>query len=160
MPTKSSNMKHLLYIFLFFNCLESFSQNVNIEITDYLKKINDKEYSTYQFVNASYSHSRPTIVLVTSKDSFMKIYHEIPLLYKSKQEYTDVYLLGIENFDSNNLTETDKLILDAFYQNIIKYRADNNLLKIEKKQIEAGTNFILKNEDLCKYFSCRFKNKK
>ncbi len=149
-------MKKNFYLIILFS-FSMFSQNVKIEITDYLKKIDDKEYSTYQFVNASYSYSRPTIVLITSKDSFMKIYDEIPLLYKSKQEYSDVYLLGIENFDSNNLTETDKKIIDAFYDNIIKYRADNNLLKIEKEQIKARTNFILKNEELCKYFSCRSK---
>jgi len=63
----------------------------------------------------------------------MKLYHEIPPLYKAKQEYTDVYLLGIENFDLNNLTETDKKILDAFYDSIIKYRNDNGLPFIKKR---------------------------
>lgn len=141
--------------------IKSFSQNIHIEITDYLKKIDDKEYSTYQFVSASYSHSRPTIVLVASKDGFMKLYHEIPSLYKAKQEYTDVYLLGIENFDLNKLTETDKKILDAFYDSIIKYRNDNGLPVIKKESINGLTNFIVNNESLYKYFSCRnIKNRK
>lgn len=147
-------MKNFFFLIILLS-IRSFSQNVHIEITDYLKNIDNKEYSTYQYVSASYSHSRPTIVLVASKDDFMKIYHQIPPLYESKQEYTDVYLLGIENIDSNKLNETDKKILDTFYDGIVKYRYDNGLPEIKKESLKGTTNFIVENEDLCKYFSCR-----
>jgi len=152
-------MKKISYLLLL-SCFKIFSQNVHIEITDYLKQIDDKKYSTYQYVNASYSHSRPIIILVASKDVFNKVYLEIPSLYKSKQEYTDVYLLGIENFNSDNITETDKKILDTFYDGIIKYRNDNGLPVIIKERMNGLTNFVIRNDDLCKYFSCRFKSKK
>ncbi|MDV6166790.1 hypothetical protein R1T16_00005 [Flavobacterium sp. DG1-102-2] len=152
-------MKKISYLVIL-SCFKIFSQNVHIEITDYAKQIDDKKYSTFQYVHASYSYSRPIIVLVASKDVFNKVYLEIPSLYQSKQEYTDVYLLGIENFKSDNVTETDKKILETFYDGIIKYRNDNGLPIIKKESMNGLTNFVFGNDDLCNYFSCRFKSKK
>lgn len=148
-------MKKLLCLALLLSCLKNFSQNVKIEITDYSKSFEEKTYSTCQYVNSSYSHSRPTIILVANKDSFMKIQEKIPQLYSAKQEYTDVYLLGIQNFDASNITEVDRKILDLFFDKIIKYRNDNELPIFDKDHIKSLTQFISKQEDLCKYFSCK-----
>ena len=129
----------------------SYSQNIKCEITDYIKKLNDKEYSTYQFVNASYSYSRPLLILVTDNKTFMKTHLKIPLLFSAKQEYTDVNLLGINGFDKNNISEFDKKIIDVYIEDIMKYRSNNNLPTYSNEQIRLQINYIDNVDDLCKF---------
>lgn len=132
-----------------------YSQNVKIEIADYVKNIDSTEYSTYQYVNASYSYSRHLLVIVTDKDVFMKIHTNIPKLFFSKQEYTDVNLLGITGFNKNYISNVDKKIMDIFIKAIIKYRNDNNLLPYSEDQLYSNINYIETTDDLCKLLICR-----
>jgi hypothetical protein len=92
-------MKKIIFFFLIFQFQISLGQNVNIEISDYYCKLDGKAYSTYQFVNSSYSSLRPTLVILTNKDLSFEISTKLSFLYKTKQEYTDVWILGITNFN-------------------------------------------------------------
>lgn len=147
-------MKSLLFLFFAFLSTIIFSQNVKCEITDYVKSIDNKEYSTYQYINSSYSYSRPLIILVTNKDIFMKIHQKIPMMFVHKQEYTDIYLLGIENFDKNNISVLDEKIIKNFIDDIVSYRIYSNLPDSNYEHISSQVNY-LENGDLCKFLICR-----
>ena len=110
-------MRKIIFAYLLFQASISFGQNVKLEISDYHRKIDDKVYATYQLVNASYSYSRATIVFLTNKATLFDLSGKLQNLVRPKQEYTDIWILGIENFDSKNVTETDKKIIDLFLQN-------------------------------------------
>ena len=151
-------MRSLLVLIFSFLSTIIFSQNIKCEITDYVKSIDNKEYSTYQYVNSSYSNSRPFIILVTSQDIFMKVHQKISMMFSSKQEYTDVYLLGINNFDKNNVNTHDDKIIKSFIDEIIKYRKYNNLPDSDYEYAFSQINYLV-NKDLCKFLICR-KSKK
>jgi len=148
-------MKKIIFIFLIFQLQISFGQNVNIEISDYYCKLDGKVYSTYQFVSSSYSSLRPTLVIVTNKDLSFEISTKLSILYKSKQEYTDVWILGITNFNQKNISEIDKKIIDKFFQQIIKYRADNNLPS--DTRLETDKIIIENKNEICRYLVCKNK---
>lgn len=152
-------MKQISVFFLCLLFFKSYSQNIKSEIIDYSKTINNIEYSTYHYVNASYSYSRPLIVLLTNRDFFMKIHQKIPLLFSSKQEYTDVYLLGMKNYN-NIINETDQKILNVFISNILKYRNDNKLPPISEQIILSEIKYIDKEIDLSKFFVFKKKTKR
>jgi hypothetical protein len=147
-------MKKLIFLFLLFQTTVNFGQNVNIEIVDYHRKIDDKVYSTYQLVKSSYSYSRSTIVFLTNKTTLFKLSEELKNRLAPKQEYTDFWILGIENFDSKEITETDQQIIDLFLQNIIKYRGDNNLPKYTFEKLNADKIYIERSDEICKYIFC------
>ncbi|AZA62387.1 hypothetical protein [Chryseobacterium indoltheticum] len=151
-------MKNLFILIFSFLSIAIFSQNIKCEIIDYVKSIDNKEYSTYQYINSSYSYSRPFIVLVTSHNVFMEVHQKVPMIFSSKQEYTDVYLLGIKNFDKNNASMLDEKIIKNFIDDIVKYRIYNNL---PDSNIEYALSQIkyLVDKDLCKFLICR-KSKK
>ncbi|WP_294284757.1 hypothetical protein [uncultured Chryseobacterium sp.] len=141
---------------LIFSCLfiAAFSQNIKCEITDYVKNIDNKEYSTYQYINSSYSQSRPFIVLVTSQDIFMEVHQKIPMMFLCKQEYTDIYLLGIKNFNENNISALDEKIIKSFIDDIVKYRIYNNLQGSNPEYALSQINYLA-DKDLCKVLICR-----
>jgi len=148
-------MKKLILIpalFVFYFCL---GQNVKIEIADYHKVLDGKVYSTYQFANASYSYSRASVVFITSKSILLELSQKIPKLYMMKQEYTDVWILGIDNFDKNKISETDKNIIDLFFGSIIKYRNDNNLPPYTKESLQESLIFLGGTKELCNYIWCK-----
>lgn len=150
-------MKKLIFLFLLFQTVVNFGQNVNIEIADYQRKIDDKVYSTYQFVKSSYSYSRSTIVFLTNKTTLFELSAELKNRLTPKQEYTDFWFLGIENFDSKKITETDQKIINLFLQNIIKYRKDNNLPDYIFERLNADKIYIERNDEICKYIICNKK---
>jgi hypothetical protein len=145
----------LAEIFFLMFLQKGFSQNVEIEIVDYLKSIDGVEYSTFQYANSSYSHSRPLLIFITDKDNFDKIYSKIPNFFLTKQEYTDVFVLGINKFDKNKITEIEKKIINEFLENIMKFRVCYDLPIYDKELMYTSLNYITKNDDLCKYLSCR-----
>jgi hypothetical protein len=147
-------MKKLIFLFLLFQTTVNFGQNVNIEIVDYHRKIDDKVYSTYQLVKSSYSYSRSTIVFLTNKTTLFELSGELKNRLTPKQEYTDFWILGIENFDSKEITETDQKIIDLFLQNIIKYRKDNNLPQYTFEKLNADKIYIERSDEICKYIFC------
>ncbi|WP_346984099.1 hypothetical protein [Chryseobacterium sp. POE27] len=106
-------------------------------------------------MNASYSSSRPLLIVITDEENFKKIHLKIPNLFKFKQEYTDINLLGIKGFDINNISIADNKIIDDFIQKIIKYRMDNNLPRYSENEIRKQINYLEKNEDLCKFLICK-----
>lgn len=150
-------MKKLIFIYLLFQAGINFGQNIKLEISDYHRKIDDKVYSTYQLVNASYSYSRATIVFLTNKATLFKLSAKLQNQLRLKQEYTDIWILGIENFDSKNITETDKKIINLFLQDIIKYRADNSLPEYTFERLNTDKIFIQKSDEVCKYLICNNK---
>ena len=150
-------MKKTLFSLFIFQIQILFGQNVSIEISDYSRNIDGKEYSTYQFVNSSYSSSRPTLVILTNKDLFLELSTKTPTLYKSKQEYTDVWILGITNFNNKNVSEVDKKIIENFLEQIIKYRADNSLPTYSLENLEANKIFIDNKVEICRYLICKNK---
>jgi predicted transport protein len=150
-------MRKLFFIYFLFQVGISFGQNVKIEITDY-SRLDEKEYSTFQYVNSSFSFSRPTLVLITNKDLFVELSKKLYISYKAKQEYTDVWILGIANFNQKNISELDKKIIEKFLQKITKYRTDNNLPEYTMQTLEADKVFIDNKEEICRYLSCRNKS--
>lgn len=150
-------MKKLIFIYLLFQVGINYGQNVKLEISDYHRKIDDKVYATYQLVNASYSYSRATIVFLTNKATLFELSAKLQNRLRPKQEYTDVWILGIENFDSKNITETDKKIINLFLENIIKYRADNSLPEYTFERLNTDKIFIQKSDEVCKYLFCKDK---
>ena len=147
-------MKRLIFIYLLFQVGINFGQNVKIEIADYSRKLDGKEYSTYQFVSSSYSHSRATLVLITNKEILIELSTKLPILFKAKQEYTDVWVLGISNFDQKNISEIDKKIIQKFLEQIVKYRVDNNLPEYTLERLEANKLFIENKKEICRSLSC------
>lgn len=147
----------IIVIFFLLSFFKGFSQNVKIEIVDYSKNIEGIEYSTYQYANASYSYSRPPIIFITDKVNFMKIYQKIPTLYLIKQEYTDVFILGINEFNNKKITEINKKIINEFLENIVKFRVCFNLPVYNKDEMYNTLNYIDKQDNLCNYLSCRNK---
>ena len=150
-------MKRILFICLIFYFQISYGQNVSIEISDHYRVLDGKAYSTYQFVSSSYSSSRPTLVILTNKDLSFELSTKLSILYKAKQEYTDVWILGITNFNQKNVSEVDKKIIDKFYQQIIKYRSDNNLPIETIERLETNKIIIEKKEETCRYLMCKNK---
>lgn len=151
-------MKQISVFFLCLFFFKNYSQNIKSEVVDYSKTINNIEYSTYHYVNASYSYSRPLIILLTNKEIFMKIHQKIPILFSSKQEYTDVYILGMKNYN-NIINETDQKIQNIFISSIIKYRNDNNLPLMPEKVILSEIRYVDKEIDLSKFFTFKKKRK-
>lgn len=150
-------MKKLIFIYLLFQAGINYGQNVKLEISDYHRKIDDKVYATYQLVNASYSYLRATIVFLTDKATLFELSTNLQNRLRPKQEYTDIWILGIENFDSKNITETDKKIINLFLQNIIKYRADNSLPEYTFERLNTDKIIIQKSDEVCKYLICNKK---
>jgi hypothetical protein len=148
-------MKGLIFSFFMLINVSVFSQNVKCEIVDYAKDIDGREYSTYQYVLASYSYSRSMIILVTNRDVFMKIHQKIPNLFLMKQEYSDVFLLGIEGFNKNSIDELDHKIINSFIYNIVKYRIDSNLPINFYENFTESIKYIETENDICKYFRCK-----
>lgn len=152
-------MKSLLIVIFSFMSTAIFSQNIKCEITDYVKNIDNKEYSTYQYINSSYSYSRALIIMVTSNNIFIDVHQKIPRMFSSKQEYTDAYLLGIKNFNKNNIDKLDEKIIRSFIEDIVKYRTNNNNNNLPNNNFEyilSQVNY-LENKDLCKFVICRKK---
>jgi len=130
-------------------------QNVKLEIGDFARELDGKNYSTFQFVNSSYSRSRATIVFITSKPILLELTQSIPKLFKVKQEYTDVWVLGIADFDPQKIGVTDQKIITTFFQKIIKYRNDNDLPAYSMERLEEARYIINSKEEICKYIACR-----
>lgn len=147
-------MKKLIFIYLLFQVEISLGQNVKLEISDYHRNIDDKVFATYQLVNASYSYSRATIVFLTNKEILFDLSIKLKNRITSKQEYTDIWILGIDNFDHKNITETDEKIISAFLQNIIKYRTDNNLPTYTFEKLNTDKIYIERSEEICEYLVC------
>ena len=148
-------MKKVFNMIFLLLSFKGISQNVKIEIVDYLKTIDGITYSTYQYANASYSYSRPLIIFIIDKGKFQKVYDNIPNIFRSKQEYTDVFILGIENFTRNNITQTDKKIIETFLDSIINYRNCNNLPIYTKELMYSELIYLDKLDNICKYLSCK-----
>ena len=131
------------------------AQNVNIEIADLNKTLNDKQYATYQLVNASYSASRPTITIITTKQILISLAKSLKTQLKSKQEFTDIWILGIADFHKNEITESDKTIIQLFFNKINKYRIDNELVPYSMKVLDDNKIIIDKSDRICDYLNCK-----
>lgn len=148
-------MKKYLMLFLLVQPFLCFAQNVKIEISDLLKKTNGREYGTFQFAHSSYSESRPTIVFITNRPVYLKSIDRIPKIFDGKkQEYTDVWVLGITGFDKDHISDSDNKIIEQFYAQITKYRADNELPPYSIESLKGLSIIISREDELCKYVRC------
>jgi hypothetical protein len=82
-----------------------------------------------------------------------KIISNIPKIYDNnpKQDYTDLYILGISNFDKNKVTTEDKEIIAKYINEIKLYREFYKLSPIDNDEF-TYKNFVkyIENEnDLC-----------
>ncbi|WP_333808548.1 hypothetical protein [Flavobacterium sp.] len=150
-------MRKIIFLLILFKVQIFFGQNVNIQISNFSLKHNEVEYSTFQFVNSSYSISRPTLVVLTNNDLFLKFSNELSSLYKFKQEYTDIWILGITNLSPNELTFQEKEVIDLFLKEIIKYRSDNNLSHYTLESLESEKIILRNKDEICKYLICKNK---
>jgi hypothetical protein len=117
--------------------------------------IEGKEYATYQFAHSSYSSSRATLVFITSKAILLELTSKVPDLFNIKQEYTDIWILGIKDLDKNIISEVDNKIISTFFQKIVKYRSDNDLPPYTLQRLENDKIFLATRDDICKFISCR-----
>ncbi len=131
-----------------------YSQNIKCEITDYVKDLNGKEYFTYNYVNASYSYSRSFVLIVANSEQFTKVSMKIPKIFLHKQEYTDVYLLGIKDFNKEKISEEEQKIIINYVRDIIKYRVINNLPTNTEEYVLENVRYLKKEDDLCKILIC------
>lgn len=144
----------LLFVFLIQGNI-LFGQNVKLEISNYLQKMGGKEFATFQFAHASYSASRPTLILITNREVCIKLMQRIPKLFNVKQERTDVWVLGIQDYRGKNISGNDSLIIGNFFEKIIKYRRDNDLHLFSMDDLWEKKYDINDVEDVCRYLVCR-----
>lgn len=131
------------------------SQNINIEISDYAKNVDGKNYATFKYVNSSYSSGRPFVTMVLNKSLFNEYEDKISKAYFHKQEYTDVYLIGIENFDYNNISDIDKKIIATSIADILEFRKYFGLpIEEDAKHINSQIIYLKNKKDFCKIFGC------
>ncbi|MDP5201338.1 hypothetical protein [Flavobacterium sp. DG2-3] len=139
------------------------SQIIKAEETYYSVTNEEKKYSTYHYVQSDYS-SRPFQIFITNNQNFERVKTLISKIFskKPKQDFTDIYVLGIYNFDKNQVCEIDRKIIDAYVDKINKYRAFYNLSVIEDRDFIAKNmiHFVSSEEDLCSYMICETKSKK
>src|SRR5690606_13286081 len=107
-----------LYILFSLVTISVYSQHVKMEVLEYPKYFSEVKYATYHFVHSSHSSSRPYTLIILSISDFWKIHPEIKKQFERKQGFTDVYLLGIGNLNSDELTNNDKQIIENFYNEI------------------------------------------
>lgn len=144
--------KLITIIFTFFTVL-GFSQHVKMEVLEYPKYFSEVKYATYHFVQSSYSSSRPYTLIILSVDDFLNIYPKIKIEYEKKQGFTDVYLLGIENLNPDNLTNKDKQIIENFHKEINRYRECNHLEHLNESYFESHKHFYKNEKGLGKFLS-------
>jgi len=149
-------MRAIFIFSTFILVINCYSQNIISEISG-INKIGDRLYSSYHYANSSYSYSRPLLLLITNRNNFNEIQNKIPLIYAShpKQNYTDIYLLGLENVNNRNISIADSIIIDTFLESILQYRACNNLPKYSTEKILSQSEFIEQESDLCRALLCR-----
>lgn len=128
------------------------AQNISVKIVNYNQKLENHSYATYIYVNSSYSLSRPFIILVVEKNLFVKYENKILDVFKKKQEYTDVYLIGIEKIDFNNLKEIDKTILASSLDDFKKFRAYFKLPKEDDEIFNSSIVYLKSDSDFRKIF--------
>ncbi len=146
-------------LFILFG-LNTISQNIKSEIISFSEKLNGVEYSTYHFVNASYSYSRLPLIFVTDKKNFDKAFSNVPSLFKSKQEYTDIYILGINGFNNLSVKDSTNPIINLFANNISKYRIFNNLPHYDVATLLKEIIYTNSANFLCEHLICRNINKR
>jgi hypothetical protein len=149
-------MKTILVSFIFFANI-CIGQNVRIEILDSYKKFDNRVYGTFQFVDASYSRSRATLPIITTRKTLLELSIFFPQLRGRQKDYTDFSILGIADLNKMVLSGSDKKIIELFYQTIIKYRVDNDLPAIPKDQLSDLTTFIYAKSEICKHVTCKGK---
>ncbi len=148
-------MKKIIFIFIFFIFHLCSSQNIYVKISDYARNIDGKNYATFKYVNSSYSSERPFVTMVLEKSLIVKYENKISKAFNHKQEYTDVYLIGIENFNYNSISDIDKKIIAISLEDIIEFRKYFGLpIKEDAKNISSSIIFIKNERDFCKVFGC------
>lgn len=122
-----TSLLHLLLI-----PLSVFSQKLDFVKNDTLL-FNNIKYPTVLIKIGNDSRSNPAMVFVTDIKNFNHIKKRIPEIYFSKkQEYTDYYLIGIKNLESNQ--DKNEIVT-------------NFLIKIDNSRIAKGLYVLLKNYD-------------
>lgn len=86
---------------------------------------------------------------------FEEYQDKISKAYFHKQEYTDVYLIGIEKFNYNNISDIDKKIIATSLADILEFRKYFGLpIEEEAKYINSQIIYLTSKKDFCKIFGC------
>lgn len=150
-------IKKVIYSF-FTLTIHSFynSQIIKCEEIKYSLKYDDTMYSTYHFVKSDYS-MRGFQVFVTNEKIFQQVKDQIPQIINKtpKQNTTDFYVLGIENFEKLSIDKTEKII-ENFINEINEYRYFNKLSTVYNKEFinEHILRYISDTDELCKFMIC------
>lgn len=148
-------MKKIIFILIFLISHLCISQNVYVKISDYAKNIDGKNYATFKYVNSSYSSGRPFVTMVIDKSLIVEYENKISKAFIHKQEYTDVYLIGIEDFNYNNVSDIDKKIIVVSINDIVEFRKYFGLpIEEDAKYLSSSIIFIKNERDFCKIFGC------
>lgn len=148
-------MKKFILAFTFLTFHFCNSQNVNVKISDYAKNIDGKNYSTFKYVNSSYSSGRAFVTIVLNRSLFNQYEDNISKVYKRKQEYTDVYLIGIENFNYDNISDIDKKIIATAIADILEFRKYFGLpIEGKAEYINSQIIYPKNKKDFCAIFRC------
>ncbi len=148
-------MKNIVFFIALICTSLSFSQNINIKISEYDKKLDSTSYSQFLFVNASYSSSRPLLFIVVNKKLFPIMEKKVQSVFKFKQEYTDIVVLGIDNNNLSQLKDIDNKIISNTIEYIFEFRNFFRLPLILKEDIYKSIFFVSQEEDLCKELFCK-----
>lgn len=147
-------MKSLLLASYLFAYSISYAQNVNLEIIDFVQKLDGREFSIYQFARSSYSSSRSSVILIIPKRQFLDLTRIIPELFKRKQEYTDVWILGFDIIDRTKLSDIELKVVDKYFNRIVKYRIDNDLPPYDLKRLSEQVIFLNNYKEICNNLMC------
>lgn len=134
-----------------------FSQRVKCEETNYLD-YHDREFSSYHYIESDNSMRSLQVFIVNNK-AFEKISLKIPEIFRNrpKQDFTDIYVLGISGFDKNTISQTEKEIIENFILDIKKYREFNKLSPIDNDEFTYKNivRYIQNIDELCLYMICK-----
>ena len=79
-----------------------------------------------------------------------KIFNEIP-----KQDVTDFYVLGISEFNIEDISKIEKDLIINFIIEINQYRSSKNLFTVSENLSEIKQiHYFKSSEELCEYMIC------
>lgn len=149
-------MKNILLFLFLFTGLFCNSQIINCEEIEYSNKYEDKKYSTYHYVKSSFSR-RNFQVFILNDTIFSKVIKKIPKIFNEnpKQDVTDFYVLGISEFNIENISKIEKDLIINFIIEINQYRSSKNLFTVSKNLSEIKQiHYFKSSEELCDYMIC------
>ena len=136
-------MRYSILILFLFSGLYCSSQIINCEEIEYSNKYGDKKYSTYHYVKSSFS-KRNFQVFISNDTIFSDVIKKIPKIFNEipKQDVTDFYVLGISEFNIEDISKIEKDLIINFIIEINQYRSSKNLFTVSENLSEIKQNSL------------------